>query len=98
MKGPGGRLGTRVAGPLGLGLQVLAMGKDVLESGMANTAAHAGLDSASPGGRHVVIPPRGPDTAGLPPAVQERAPQPRPDAAPVITGPPNTDVPSPREG
>ncbi|WP_331763712.1 hypothetical protein OH738_40230 (plasmid) [Streptomyces hirsutus] len=98
IKGPGGRLGTRVAGPLSLGLQVLAAGKDTLESGMANTAAHAGLDSASPGGRHVVIPPRGPDTAGLPPAVQERAPQPRPDAAPVITGPPNTDIPSPREG
>ncbi|CAM5414287.1 Type IV secretion system protein OS=Streptomyces griseomycini OX=66895 GN=FHS37_007129 PE=4 SV=1 [Streptomyces griseomycini] len=98
VKGPGGRLGTRVAGPLGLGLQVLAAGKDTLESGMANTAAHAGLDSASPGGRHVVIPPRGPDTASLPPAVQERAPQPRPDAAPVVTGPPNTDIPSPREG
>ncbi|MFJ3310491.1 hypothetical protein ACIPSA_47505 [Streptomyces sp. NPDC086549] len=98
LRGPGGRLGTRVAGPLGLGLQVMAMGKDTLESGMANTAAHAGLDSASPGGRHVVIPPRGPDTAGLPPAAQERAPQPRPDTSPVITGPPNTDIPSSREG
>ncbi|WP_052270153.1 hypothetical protein [Streptomyces sp. MUSC 125] len=98
LKGPGGRLGTRVAGPLGLGLQVMALGKDTLESGMANTAAHAGLDSASPGGRHVVIPPRGQDTAGLPPATQERAPQPRPDTAPVITGPPNTDIPPSREG
>ncbi|MGW7260537.1 hypothetical protein [Streptomyces sp. NPDC054834] len=98
LKGPGGRLGTRVAGPLGLGLQVMAMGKDTLESGMANTAAHAGLDSASPGGRHVVIPPRGPDTANLPPTAQERAPQPRPDNSPVITGPPNTDISSPREG
>ncbi len=98
-KGPGGRLGARVAGPLGLGLQVMAMGKDTLESGMANTAAHAGLDSASPGGRHVVIPPRGPDTASLPPATQERVPQPRPDSAPLVTGPPNTDIPSPpREG
>ncbi|MBQ0967497.1 hypothetical protein KBY91_32130 [Streptomyces sp. RK23] len=110
-KGPGGRLGTRVAGPLGLGLQVLAAGKDTLESGMANTAAHAGLDSASPGGRHVVVPPRGPDTASLPPAgpavqtaqafqaaAQEHAPQPRPGIAPMSTTPPNTDVPSPREG
>lgn len=97
-KGPGGRLGTRVTGPLGLGLQVLSVGKDTLESGVANTAAHAGLDSALPGGRHVVIPPRGPDTAGLLPAVQEQAPQPRPDTAPLITGPPNTDIPSPREG
>ncbi|MEU2900476.1 hypothetical protein ACWC4E_26970 [Streptomyces sp. NPDC001273] len=98
IKGPGGRLGTRVAGPLGLGLQALSVGKDTLESGMANTAAHAGLDHASPGGRHVVVPPRGPDTASLPPVVQEHAPQPRPDTAPVITGPPNTDIPSPREG
>lgn len=103
IKGPGGRLGTRAAGPLGLGLQAVAAGKDAIESGMANTAAHAGLDSASPGGRHVIIPPRGPDTAHLPPAVQEHAPQPRPDTAPVITGPPNTgppstDIPSPREG
>ncbi|MER5182637.1 hypothetical protein ABT009_30520 [Streptomyces sp. NPDC002896] len=98
MKGPGGRLGTRVAGPLGLGLQAVAMGKDTLESGMANTAAHAGLDHASLGGRHVVIAPRGPDTASLPPTVQERALQSRPDAAPVVTGPANTDIPSPREG
>ncbi|MFI8490160.1 hypothetical protein [Streptomyces rubrogriseus] len=110
-KGPGGRLGARVAGPLGLGLQVHAAGKDTLESGMANTAAHAGLDSASPGGRHVVVPPRGPDTASLPPAdqavqtaqavgaaAQEHTPQPRPGTAPVSTGPPGTDVPSPREG
>ncbi|GAA2703782.1 hypothetical protein GCM10010310_76710 [Streptomyces violaceolatus] len=110
-RGPGGRLGARVAGPLGLGLQVLAAGKDTLESGMANTAAHAGLDSASPGGRHVVVPPRGPDTASLPPAdqavqtaqavgaaAQEHTPQPRPGTAPVSTGPPGTDVPSPREG
>jgi hypothetical protein len=98
MKGPGGRLGTRVAGPLGLGLQVMAMGKDMLESGMANTAAHAGLDTASPGGRHVIIPPRGPDTANLPPA-DHGAPASRQDSAPLVTGPPNTDIPSPpREG
>ncbi|WP_406475693.1 hypothetical protein [Streptomyces sp. NBC_01615] len=98
MKGPGGRLGTRVSGPLGLGLQVMAAGKDTLESGMGNTAAHAGLDSASPGGRHVVIAPRGPDTASLPPAGPERAPASRSDSTPVVTGPPNTDVAPPREG
>jgi hypothetical protein len=99
MKGPGGRLGTRVAGPLGLGLQVVAAGKDTLESGMANTAAHAGLDHASPGGRHVVVPPRGRDTASLPPSGGQAAPPTRPDSTPVVTGPPNTDVPSPpREG
>ncbi|MEU9522814.1 hypothetical protein [Streptomyces sp. NPDC048224] len=105
LKGPGGRLGTRVTGPLGLGLQVLAAGKDTLESGMANTAAHAGLDSPAPGGRHVVVPPRGPDTASLPPtapavqaAAQEHTPRPRPGTAPVSTGLPTTDVPPPREG
>ena len=96
IKGPGGRLGTRVAGPLGLGLQVVALGKDTLESGMANTAAHAGLDHASPGGRHVVIPPRGRDTASLPPEQRGEEPRSRPDSAPVITGPPNTDIPAPR--
>ncbi|MGW3498495.1 hypothetical protein [Streptomyces sp. NPDC001020] len=95
MKGPGGRLGTRVAGPLGLGLQALAVGKDTLESGMGNTAAHAGLDSASPGGRHVIIPPRGPDTASLPPTAPERVPQPRAESAPLVTGPANTDFPAP---
>ncbi|MET8945463.1 hypothetical protein ABZX30_18225 [Streptomyces sp. NPDC004542] len=69
-----GRLSTRVAGPLGLGLQVMAAGKGVLESGMANTAAHAGLDTASPGGGHVVIAPRRPDRAAPPPAEQTSGP------------------------
>ncbi|MFF1399358.1 hypothetical protein ACFVZD_36865 [Streptomyces sp. NPDC058287] len=83
MKGPGGRLGPRVAGPLGLGLQVAAVGKDTLESGLGNTAAHAGLDHAAHGGRHVVIPPRGPNTADLPPAAtQERIPPPQQAAPP----------------
>ncbi|MFI1568478.1 hypothetical protein ACH4ZX_36585 [Streptomyces sp. NPDC020490] len=74
-KGAGrGRLSTRVAGPLGLGLQVMAAGKGVLESGMANTAAHAGLDTASPGGGHVVIAPRRPDRAAPAPAEQTSGP------------------------
>ncbi|MEV0982405.1 hypothetical protein [Streptomyces sp. NPDC049915] len=77
-KGAGrGRLSTRVAGPLGLGLQVMAAGKGVLESGMANTAAHAGLDTASPGGGHVVIAPRRPDRSDRavpPPAEQTSGP------------------------
>jgi hypothetical protein len=62
-----GGLGTRIAGPLGLGLQVVAAGKDVLESSAANTAAHAGLGAPSPGGRHVVVPPRQPGMPGQPP-------------------------------
>lgn len=53
------RFGGKVASTVGLGLQVMAAGKDTLESGMANTAAHAGLDHGGGGGRHVVIPPRG---------------------------------------
>ncbi|MEU5143697.1 hypothetical protein [Streptomyces sp. NPDC021139] len=62
-----GGLATRIAGPLGLGLQVVAASKDVLESSSANTAAHAGLGSASPGGRHVVVRPREPGMPGQPP-------------------------------
>ncbi|MEW1639057.1 hypothetical protein AB0469_34000 [Streptomyces sp. NPDC093801] len=38
-----------------VGLQLAAVGKDVMESGMANTAANAGLGHGAPGGRHVVI-------------------------------------------
>ncbi|GLV87884.1 hypothetical protein Slala03_75730 [Streptomyces lavendulae subsp. lavendulae] len=38
-----------------VGLQLAAVGKDALESGMANTAANAGLDNGQPGGRHAVV-------------------------------------------
>ncbi|MEV0780523.1 hypothetical protein [Streptomyces sp. NPDC050428] len=51
----GARFGSKVGSNIALGLQLAAVGKDALESGMANTAAHAGLDSAGGGGRHVVI-------------------------------------------
>ncbi|MER5555972.1 hypothetical protein ABT001_30610 [Streptomyces sp. NPDC002793] len=79
--------GSKVMGSIGLPLQVLAAGKDVMESGMANTAAHAGLDSGSPGGRQAVIPPRRPSSAtaeaapagaALPPTAGESAPAPAP--------------------
>lgn len=97
MKGPGGRMGTRVAGPVGLGLQLVGAGKDVLESGMANTAANAGLDHGSPGGRHVVIPPRGPDTASLP--AEQPGPTPQARREPTPEGfsnyGPYHDIPSP---
>jgi hypothetical protein len=95
-KGYGGRFATRVAGPLGLGLQALAVGKDVLETGMANTAAHAGLDSASHGGRHVIIPPRYPNTA-RPPA-DPGTPREMPQRPPTATRPDNPGVPPQREG
>ncbi|NXY98921.1 hypothetical protein HYE82_31985, partial [Streptomyces sp. BR123] len=52
------RFGGRAVSVATLGLQALAAGKDTLESGLANTAAHAGLDQGSAGGRHVVVPPR----------------------------------------
>ncbi|MFF4647488.1 hypothetical protein [Streptomyces sp. NPDC001389] len=38
-----------------VGLQLAAVGKDTLESGMGNTAANAGLGHGAAGGRHVVI-------------------------------------------
>ncbi|MGW0844161.1 hypothetical protein ACWD26_29290 [Streptomyces sp. NPDC002787] len=48
---------SKVAGSVGLGLQVAAVGKDTLESAAQNTAANAGLGPAASGGRHVVLPP-----------------------------------------
>ncbi|WP_371798418.1 hypothetical protein OG963_04035 [Streptomyces sp. NBC_01707] len=53
--GSGRTFGSRVMGTIGLPLQVLAAGKDTLESGMTSTAGHAGLDHGAAGGRHVVI-------------------------------------------
>lgn len=48
---------SKVAGSVGLGLQVAAVGKDTFESAAQNTAANAGLGPAASGGRHVVVPP-----------------------------------------
>ncbi|MFI8854796.1 hypothetical protein ACIGW3_31955 [Streptomyces sp. NPDC053499] len=50
---------SKVGGTVGMGLQVAAAGKDMLESTAGNMAAHAGLDHANQGGRHVVVPRRG---------------------------------------
>ncbi|MFB7467062.1 hypothetical protein ACFCZ1_26805 [Streptomyces sp. NPDC056224] len=52
------RFGGRAIGMAAFGLQVVAAGKDSLESGLGSTAAHAGLEQGGGGGRHVVIPPR----------------------------------------
>ncbi|MGP3750095.1 hypothetical protein [Streptomyces sp. IBSNAI001] len=57
------QIGGAVAGPVGLGLQLAAAGKDTLESTAQNTAANAGLGPAASGGRHAVIPPRSSGTA-----------------------------------
>ncbi|MGW3084156.1 hypothetical protein ACWC9F_27495 [Streptomyces sp. NPDC001110] len=53
--GAGRSFGSKVFGTVALPLQLLAAGKDTLESGMASTAGHAGLDHGAAGGRHVVI-------------------------------------------
>jgi hypothetical protein len=79
----GRSFGSKVKGTIALPLQVLAAGKDVMESGMANTAAHAGLDSGSPGGRHAVIAPRrsgNPSAASAP--AEDDVPAPAGPAAP----------------
>ncbi|RPK32398.1 hypothetical protein EES39_38590 [Streptomyces sp. ADI92-24] len=83
-----GSFASKVGGTVGAGLQVAAVGKDVLESGFANSAAHAGLDSGAQGGRHVVIPPRrGGEEAAL-------APQPSP-AEPESSSAPETEPSAP---
>lgn len=53
--GAGRSFGSKVFGTVALPLQLLAAGKDTLESGMSSTAGHAGLDHGAAGGRHVVI-------------------------------------------
>lgn len=52
------RFGGKALGVAAFGLQVVAAGKDSLESGLGSTAAHAGLGQGAGGGRHVVIAPR----------------------------------------
>lgn len=51
-----------------VGLQVAAVAKDTAESGMANTAANAGLGHGAPGGRHAVYAQRKPRPAAEPEA------------------------------
>ncbi|MFJ8754581.1 hypothetical protein ACIREO_35495 [Streptomyces sp. NPDC102441] len=86
--GAGRSFGSKVFGTVALPLQLLAAGKDTLESGMSSTAGHAGLDHGAAGGRHVVIaqrrasadagyPPEArPEGADAPPPVQPPSPPP----------------------
>ncbi|MDX3057741.1 hypothetical protein PV394_21795 [Streptomyces sp. NE06-03E] len=53
--GAGRSFASKAFGTVALPLQLLAAGKDTLESGMSSTAGHAGLDHGAAGGRHVVI-------------------------------------------
>lgn len=81
------RFGGKAVGVAAFGLQVVAAGKDSLESGLSNTAAHAGLDQGAGGGRHVVIAPRrGGSPAPAPIGAPSEAapdPQPGPQSEPV---------------
>ncbi|MFD3874290.1 hypothetical protein [Streptomyces sp. NPDC058623] len=62
MKGSGsGSALAKGVGVAAMGLQVAAAAKDVLETGFANTAAHAGLGPAAQGGRPVITPRRSDD-------------------------------------
>ncbi|MER6314451.1 hypothetical protein ABT237_11860 [Streptomyces sp. NPDC001581] len=77
-----GRFGGRALGMAAFGLQVVAAGKDSLESGLGSTAAHAGLEPGGGGGRHVVIPPRRqpsatPTPVGAPTQAPDSGPAPR---------------------
>ncbi|MET8298171.1 hypothetical protein ABZW02_29590 [Streptomyces sp. NPDC005180] len=88
-----GRFGGKALGVAALGLQVMAVGKDSLESGLGNTAAHAGLDHGAGGGRHAVIAPRrsqGPEPAPAPigaPTEMPPEPQPKPTAPSAPSAP-----------
>jgi hypothetical protein len=80
--GGGGSFWSKVGGTVGMGLQMAAVGKDMLESTGANTAANAGLDSGVQGGRHVVIPPRGRGGGGAPSKTAAAATEGGPPTAP----------------
>ncbi|MGW6943471.1 hypothetical protein ACWGF3_31330 [Streptomyces xanthophaeus] len=85
-----GRFGGRAMGMAAFGLQVAAVGKDTLESGLGSTAANAGLDQGGGGGRHVVIPPRRqPSSSSAPAAVG--APTEAPDPGPRPSPTPRTE-------
>lgn len=87
------RFGGKALGVAAFGLQVVAAGKDSLESGLGSTAAHAGLGQGGGGGRHVVIAPR-----------RSQGPAPAPVGAPASggtsaetsTGPEPEPAPAPR--
>ncbi|WP_308344686.1 hypothetical protein [Streptomyces sp. ISL-94] len=78
-----GRFGGRALTMAAFGLQVAAVGKDSLESGLGSAAANAGLDQGGAGGRHVVIPPRrqpssAPAAVGAPTEAADPGPRPSP--------------------
>ncbi|MFE3991542.1 hypothetical protein ACFXPW_07565 [Streptomyces goshikiensis] len=88
------RFGGKALGMAAFGLQVVAAGKDTLESGLSNTAAHAGLDQGAAGGRHVVIAPRRGAGSEPAPAEAPTAQSPAPIGAPT-EAPPAQAAPAP---
>lgn len=90
--GAGRSFWSKVGGTVGMGMQVAAVGKDVLESGFANTAANAGLDHGSQGGRHVISPRRGGDSAPPPANAASDA-----QSATSEAEPPQTQSPKPAQ-
>lgn len=91
--GAGRSFGSKVFGSAALPLQLLAAGKDTLESGMSSTAGHAGLDHGAAGGRHVVIAQRRVSAGHAPEAQPEGADTPRPPVLPPPS-PPALDPPT----
>lgn len=98
----GGSFGSRVGTSVGLGLQLANAGKEAVEGGMANQAAHAGLGPAHPYGGHVVAPRRGaasastaPQPEGEPDVGQAHSPRPPVQQESVL---PPTPPRSPRSG
>ncbi|WP_331739261.1 hypothetical protein [Streptomyces sp. NBC_01187] len=104
---PNTKAAVKAAGPtVGMGMQVAAMGKDILESSAQNVAAHAGLDHAAQGGRHVITPDkdrgRGSEEQAPAPApapTQEQDPSPSPSPQPPQPSePPPAPQPQSPEG
>ncbi|WP_327393818.1 hypothetical protein OG533_39920 (plasmid) [Streptomyces sp. NBC_01186] len=104
---PNAKAAFKAALPIaGMGMQVAAMGKDILESSAQNVAAHAGLDHAAQGGRHVITPDKdrgraseeqAPAPAPAPTQEQEQDPSPSPQP-PQPSEPPPAPQPQNPEG
>ncbi|MFF4010619.1 hypothetical protein [Streptomyces sp. NPDC001717] len=91
------RFGGKALGMAAFGLQVVAVGKDTLESGLSSTAAHAGLDQGVAGGRHVLIPPRRQPSAPVPVGAPAEVPHYLdPEAAAGSNSAPNSAPASPK--
>ncbi|WP_190130172.1 hypothetical protein [Streptomyces mashuensis] len=84
-----GSFGSQLKGSVGMGFQVAAAGKNMLETAGANTAAHAGLDQGAQGASQVIVPRRldaqtaAPTTDAAPSQARESEPPPVPAQSPT---------------